>query len=92
MKSKRVQKAIESMPPLSHYPDRTQPFSWSDSEVVRFITSRPEVQQYLFEHAKEKGFISFDSTTLKWVGGKWAENTKNKTFRPVRAEVGGKYL
>ena len=56
------------MPPLSHYPDRDQPFDPACSDVLRWIADRPELVQVIFNKMKDCGAIIFDPDTRTWRG------------------------
>lgn len=62
------------MPPLTHWPDRSQPFDYARSEVIAFIMSRCGVPQStavrIFNSANDKGVIRFNRDTKLWCGVK----------------------
>ena len=68
---------LKSMPPLSHYPDRTKQFNLEDSKVIQHILSFKEVRdlraaRVIFEHAARVDAILFDSASKLWSGNpKW---------------------
>lgn len=59
---------IRTMPPQSHYPNRMVEFDVTHSEVAQWIASQPEVLQYLFNKARDRGLIVFDPLTQQWRG------------------------
>lgn len=61
-------KAASKMPPLSNYPDKSQPFDVYKSEVIRWMADQPEVLNYLFSQASNTKAIKYDPNTEKWVG------------------------
>ena len=54
------------MPSLSHNP--SFPFDIGKSEVVKYLIQQPDVQQWLFDKVRNKGWIVFDPANLKWHG------------------------
>ena len=68
MKSKKVIAVAETMPELSHYPDRSQQFDIRKSEVVQWIIQQPEILQWLFNVINNNGLIQFDPATQTWKG------------------------
>ncbi len=62
---------IRTMPPQSHYPNRMVEFDVTHSEVAQWIASQPEVLQYLFNKARDRGLIVFDQDTGCWRGIDW---------------------
>ncbi len=61
-------KAASKMPPLSNYPDKSQPFDVYKSEVIRWLADQPEILNNLFDHAASTKAIVYDKNTDKWVG------------------------
>ena len=53
---------------MQHWPDRGQPFDIAKSEVVAWLISQPEIQDWLFERLKESQAIVFDAATKTWSG------------------------
>ena len=51
-----------------NWPDRGQPFDIAKSEVVGWLISQPEIQDWLFERLKESQAIVFDAATRTWSG------------------------
>ena len=43
-------------------------FSWSESEVVKWLISTDDILGYLFNKAKESGAIEYDPETGTWRG------------------------
>ena len=62
---------IRSMPPKSHWPDKSQPFDVLGSEVAEWIISQPDIRQHLFNKARDRGLIVFDQDTGCWRGVDW---------------------
>lgn len=68
MGKRRSRKLIfaKEMPPLYH----TLPgegYRWQNSEVLKWLTARPALMEYLFETVKNKEII-YNSETGKWEG------------------------
>lgn len=70
-----IYNALATMPPLSHWPDRSQPFSYERSEVIRFImeTGKLNLLQagQVFARASRKNdfnLIKCDPETKLWSG------------------------
>lgn len=61
-------KSASKMPPLSNYPDKSQPFDVYKSEVIRWLVDQPEILNNLFDHAASTKAIVYDKNTDKWVG------------------------
>lgn len=59
---------VEDMPPCRHWPYQDQPFDINDSEVVRWLSRQPDVQQWLFNTMKSRGLIVFDQARGTWRG------------------------
>ena len=70
----RLWPLLAEMPALSHWPDRSKPFDYADSEVIAFITARCGVSQTnairIFDSARPKGVLKFDHETKLWCGTK----------------------
>lgn len=60
------------MPPLPHWPDRTKPFDYANSQVIAFIMARCDVSQKtatrIFDSANQKKVIRFNHDTKLWCG------------------------
>ena len=67
-KDSKAYAVICQMPPLEHWPDKTQPFCWEDSEVVQWMMKQPEVMKYLFEKAHQSEAMVFDGECWAGVG------------------------
>lgn len=66
-------KLISKMPPLHHtLPDET--FDYEISEVLNWISERPAIVNYVFDHAKNGGLIIYNPSTGKWQGVDWEED------------------
>jgi hypothetical protein len=65
---------FSKMPPLSHYPDREKPFKWKDSELCKWIMSRPSLWEWCFEKARGLGVIEFNGDTGMWSGVDFGES------------------
>ncbi len=69
-----VYRALANMQPLSHWLDRSQPFQWEKSEVVRFIcailpdATKNEVRKIFHAAAYQFDVILFDRASLRWIG------------------------
>lgn len=55
------------MPLLYHRKPKLK-FSIDNSEVVKWMISQPDIQQYVFDKASALGYITFDAETNKWRG------------------------
>lgn len=66
---------LRGMPPLSHWPDRSQPFDWNKSEVAEWIKAHIDNDvQYVFEFGKSLDALKFDRETKLWRGNPhWTE-------------------
>ena len=61
---------IANMPPLHHMlPGES--FDYRKSEVLKWITARPALIEYVYDQAKQKGEIIYDKETGKWQGVDW---------------------
>lgn len=60
--------SVSKMPRLSHWPDRTQPFEYKNSEVINWILSMPELPKWIFDKARTCGAIKFDPESETWIG------------------------
>ncbi len=65
---------LEFMPRLDHWPDRSKPFDPGPSQVLAFIVEGygcdlPEADK-IFQSARSKGVVRFDSVTKHWHGRK----------------------
>lgn len=67
----KFQRTLRSMPALPHSAEG-RPFSIADSEVVRWLISQPDIQQWLFDKAKWSGRIIYES-------GLWRGATPEET-------------
>ncbi len=65
------------MPPLSHWPDRPQPYLAEHSEVLKWLAKEYHcdlhVADRIFQSARNKGVIGYDSITHLWCGQKGGE-------------------
>lgn len=59
---------FSKMPPLSHYPDRSKPFSNDNSEVLKWIQGQQKIANDMFQLMKRRGLIVFDDETGSWMG------------------------
>lgn len=68
---------LKFMPPLPHYPDRSQPFDWNESRVIDHIMlllfeedlpATMRMAQGIFNKAHKKQCILFDRATGLWRG------------------------
>lgn len=78
------------MPPLSHWPDRSQPFEYEKSEVIQWIRKllrkRDPIEDavYVFQFSSHLNAIVFDRETKLWQGNvTWADTSK-RTARQRR--------
>jgi len=75
--SKRVRShffdMVSKMPPLSHWPDKSKPFNYDDSEVCKWILSQPGFKRWVFDKARSGDQIIFDAEKEIWVGSKFTD-------------------
>ena len=57
---------LKQMPPLKH--STGEKFDISQSEAAAWIAKQPEVMQKVFDTARYRGVIRYDSRTGKWRG------------------------
>lgn len=67
----RFAAAASSMPPLPHSKPGER-FDIERSEAARWLCSRPETMQLVFDAAKERGLIEYDAETRAWRGSEGA--------------------
>lgn len=58
---------VKRMPPLKHSTD-DETFNVSKSEAAKWIASRSEVMQKIFDTARYHGVIKYDPDTGTWRG------------------------
>jgi hypothetical protein len=73
MSNRELFAPLESMPALSHWPDRTVAFDYARSEVILFIMRECEVDNIrhavsLFRQAKDSRLIVFANGTWRGKG------------------------
>ena len=65
---------LADMPVLSHWPDRSKPFDYANSEVIAYVRDRFGVSMDLairvFNYAAYKKVVLFDPITKLWCGTK----------------------
>lgn len=67
-------RALASMPPSNHWPNRQEPFDWQKSEITRFIrgylpdATKSEVRNMIQSARSDLGLIGFVRGTRCWVG------------------------
>ena len=65
---------MADMPTLAHWPDRTIPFDYADSQAVAYARDRFGISMDLairvFNYARYKKVITFDPITKLWCGVK----------------------
>ncbi len=76
--------ALVSMPPLSHWPDRSIPYSNENSEVIQFIAGfghdfNEAFKIFVIAQPHNINLIRFNSETKLWQGT--ADMTKLKAIR-----------
>ena len=63
---------METMPPLSHWPDHNIPFDYARSDVIQFIMAECgvplETAIRVWNSARYKGVIKFDPESRLWSG------------------------
>ena len=60
------------MPPLRHSTN-VEPYDVRRSRVARWLCDQPEVMQWVFETAKNRGCIVFDQATGLWHGARYGD-------------------
>lgn len=61
---------IAEMPPLYHtLPDAE--YHYKKSEVLKWLSERPALMDYLFDRARKNGDVVYNSETGKWQGKDW---------------------
>jgi hypothetical protein len=65
---------LAHMPPLSHWPDRPEPYQAERSEVLSYIAQAYGCDlreaERIFQSARDAGVIRFVSNTKRWRGTK----------------------
>lgn len=64
----KLRDAFGGMPPLLHHPDKSIAFDWDDSEVVRWLLSRPESAEIVFNLARYSKAIVYCPRQGAWIG------------------------
>jgi len=67
-KSSKAFHKASLMPESNHWPDKSQPFEWSKSEVIQWLVSQPEIQAYIFYKLTQSDAIAFNPETSTWKG------------------------
>lgn len=60
--------AAAQMPELSHWRDRSNPWTPAQSDVITWLASQPEIANSILLKFSESGAITFDSSTGLWSG------------------------
>ncbi len=69
IKSEKVKAAIRSMPPLSHWPDKSVEFDVTKSPMMQWVAQQPEVMAWLYDAIRETGELTaFNPETGLWAG------------------------
>lgn len=66
-KPSRKLNVLKEMPQLFHRKPGYN-FSIANSEVIKWMISQPDIQQYVFDKASALGYIVFNSEINKWQG------------------------
>ena len=82
-RSKLLMKAV-TMPPLSHWPDRTKPFDYRNSDVCKWLLEQLETWAWIFLKMHDTGAIVFDESSKKWAGIETTEGAKVVALRKIR--------
>lgn len=64
----RTQIAASKMPPLTHWRDRSSPWTPTQSDVIAWLASQPEIANSILLKFSQSGAITFDSATGLWSG------------------------
>ena len=68
---------LADMPTLVHWPDRSKPFDYADSQVIAYVRERFGISMDLairvFDYARYKKVVVFNSVTKLWCGTKGGE-------------------
>lgn len=63
------------MPPLYHtLPD--EKYEHQKSEVLKWVSKNPFLLNYAFSHAKNAGFVFYNTNKGKWQGVDWEGDDK----------------
>lgn len=60
--------AAAQMPELSHWRDRTKPWTPEQSDVIAWLVSQPDIANALFRKFHQAGVIVFDPFSETWSG------------------------
>ena len=81
MNGPTIYEVLETMPPLKHCGDQPE-----NSEVVKWLTTKPELQKWLFRKAVWSGRIRYDAQAGRWIGvGKEEGKRKDAARLELRA-------
>ncbi|MDR1011576.1 MAG: hypothetical protein LBM04_10735 [Opitutaceae bacterium] len=64
----RAFECARAMPPLTHWRDRSQPWTPAQSDVVAWLASQPSIASYIFNRAADAGAIVYDVERKLWRG------------------------
>ncbi|BBB91033.1 MAG TPA: hypothetical protein PKA28_10700 [Methylomusa anaerophila] len=70
MRKRKISKNLEVaklLPPLKHSFEGKE-FDIKNSEVMQWLTKRPEILNYVWNNIKNSGAVVFDSQAGKWQG------------------------
>ncbi|MBP1546316.1 MAG: hypothetical protein J6A37_06930 [Oscillospiraceae bacterium] len=71
-RSKKLMVA-RNMPPLYHrIPGQT--FDITQSDVLKWLTSQPEILNYIWDNIKNSDDVYYDAATGKWCGADYEED------------------
>jgi hypothetical protein len=83
MKAETLRRYFGDMPPLDHYPlrDTGREFQWEDSEVIKYLMSRPAFLENLLSRVTKSGAIVFDPDTKTWRGYRYQDESKKSAVK-----------
>jgi hypothetical protein len=83
MKAETLRRYFGDMPPLDHYPlrDTGREFRWEDSEVIKYLMSRPAFLENLLSRVTKSGAIVFDPDTKTWRGYRYQDEPKKSAVK-----------
>jgi hypothetical protein len=70
--------AASAMPELSHWRDRSQPWSPAQSDVLAWLISQPEIASFLLSKMANAGVLTYIPAKKTWVGTRpaWVASTE----------------
>jgi len=83
MKAETLRRYFGDMPPLDHYPlrDADCEFRWADSEVVKYLMSRPAFLENQLSRVTKSDAILFDQESKTWRGYRYKDEPKKSAVK-----------